>query len=52
MQFPEGLENTPLNFLPITVNNKFKLQAQDRFLEYLYFGDLKNESHFLKKSHL
>ena len=39
-----------LNFPPITVNNKFKFQAQDGNLEYFYFGDLKNESHFLKKA--
>ena len=39
-----------LNFLPITVNNKFKFQAQDSNLENFYFGDLKNESHFLKKA--
>ena len=38
-----------LNFPPITVNKKFKFQAQDSFLEYFYFGDLKNESNFLKK---
>ena len=41
-----------LNFPPITVNKKFKFQAQDSNLEYFYFGDLKNEPHFLKKSHL
>ena len=29
-----------LNFPPITVNNKFKFQAQDSNLEYFYFGDL------------
>ena len=32
---------------------KFKFQAQDSFLDFfLRFGDLKNKSHFLKKSHL
>jgi hypothetical protein len=43
-----------LNFLPITVNNKLKFQAQDSNLEYFFwkFGDLKNESHFLNKSYL
>ena len=36
------------------IGGKFKFQAQDSFLEYFFlrFGDLKNESHFLKKSHL
>ena len=29
---------------------KFKLQAQDSNSEYFYFGDLKNESHFMKKA--
>ena len=29
---------------------KFKFQAQDSFLEYFCFGDLKNESLFLKKA--
>ena len=32
---------------------KFKFQAQDSLLEYFFFlrfGDLKNESHFLKKT--
>ena len=29
----------------------FKFQVQDSDLEY-FFGDLKNESHFLIKSHL
>ena len=29
-----------LNFPPITVNNKFKFQAQDSNMEYFYFGDL------------
>ena len=28
-----------LNFPPITVNNKFKFQAQDSFLEYFHFED-------------
>ena len=28
-----------LNFPPKTVNNKFKFQAQDSFLEYFYFED-------------
>ena len=34
-----------------SVNNVFKFQAQDSFLEYFFgrLGDLKNESHFLKK---
>ena len=33
---------------------KFKFQAKNSFLEYIFlrFGDLKNELHFLKKSHL
>ena len=42
-----------LNFLPITVNNKFKFQAQDRNLEYVYFGDLeiwKTNHTFWKKA--
>ena len=51
--YPEKLN---LNFLPITVNNKFKFQAQDSNLEYIFFflrfGDLKNQSHFLNKSYL
>ena len=37
------------------IGRKFKFQAQDSFLEWFFFlrfGDLKNESHFLKKSHL
>ena len=29
-----------------------KFQVQDSSLEYFFFGDLKNELHFLKKSHL
>ena len=32
------------------IGGKFKFQAQDSFLEYFYFGDLKNESLFLKKN--
>ena len=36
------------------MGGKFKFQAQDSFLENIYiffrFGDLKNESHFLKKA--
>ena len=42
-----------LNFPPITVNNKFKFQAQDSNLEYFYFGDLdiwKTNSTFWKKA--
>ena len=39
-----------LKFLPISVNNLFKFQAQDSFFGRL--GDLKNESHFLKKGTL
>ena len=33
------------------MGGNFKFQVQDRFLEYFFwrFGDLKNESHFLKK---
>ena len=39
-----------LNFPPITVNNKFKFQAQDSNLEYFYFGDLKKTNRtFWKK---
>ena len=36
------------------MGRNFKFQVQDSFLEYFFsrFGDLKNESHFLKKSHL
>ena len=36
------------------LGGKFQFQAQDSFLEYFFWriGDLKNESHFLKKSHL
>ena len=40
-----------LNFPPITVKNLFKFQAQDRIWN-IYFGNLKNTSHFLKKSDL
>ena len=29
-----------LNFPPMTVNSKFKFQAQDSNLEYFHFGDL------------
>ena len=34
------------------IGRKFKFQAQDSFLEYFFlrFGDLKNESRFLKKA--
>ena len=34
------------------MGGNFKFQVQDSFLEYFFprFGDLKNESHFLKKS--
>ena len=42
-----------LNFPPITVNNKFKFQAQDSNLEYFYFGDLeirKTNRTFWKKA--
>ena len=38
-----------------TFGGKLKFQVQDSFLEYIFFlrfGDLKNTSHFLKKSHL
>ena len=31
------------------VDNKFKFQAQDSNLEYLYLVDLEKELHFLKK---
>ena len=32
------------------MGGNFKFQAQDSFLEYVFWGgDLKNESHFLKK---
>ena len=37
------------------MGGKFKFQAQDSFFGiyfFLKFGDLKKESHFLKKSHL
>ena len=37
------------------MGGNFKFQVQDSFLEYFFFsnfGDLKNESHFLEKSHL
>ena len=36
------------------MGGNFKFQVQDSFLEYFFFrfGHLKNESHFLKKSHL
>ena len=53
MQFPERLENTPLNLLFTIIGGKSKYQGQGSFLEYilfLRFGDLKNESHFLKKA--
>ena len=39
-------------FQKTNLNLKLKFQAQDRFLEYFYFGDLKNDLHFLKKGHL
>ena len=34
------------------IGGKFKFQAQDSFLEHFFWrlGDLKNESHFLKKA--
>ena len=44
-----------LKFPPISVNNLFKFQTQGSFLENFFegrLGDLKNESHFLKKRHL
>ena len=41
-----------LNFPPVTESNTFKVQAQDRNLEYFHFADLKNKLHFLKKSQL
>ena len=43
-----------LNLLFTVFGGKFKFQAQDSFSEYFFwrFGDLENESHFLKKSHL
>ena len=44
-----------MKFFQISKSQKKKIfQAQDSFLEYSIwrFGDLKNESHFLKKSHL
>ena len=43
-----------LNLLFTVFGGKFKFQAQDSFSEYFFwrFGDLKNASHFLKKSHL
>ena len=36
------------------IGGKFKYQAQYSFFGFFFlrFGDLKNESHFLKKSHL
>ena len=36
------------------MGGNFKFQVQDSFLNIFFsrFGDLKNESHFLKKSHL
>ena len=40
-----------LNKLFTDMGGKFKFQAQDSFLEYFFerLGDLKKESHFLKK---
>ena len=39
-------------FQKAILNLKFKFQAQDSFLEYLFrkFGGVKNESHFLIKA--
>ena len=37
MQFPEGLENTPLNKLFTDMGGNFKFQAQDSFLEYIFW---------------
>ena len=53
-------KNIPKNYpelvLYTVIGEKFKFQAQDSFLEYIFFfsrfGDLKNTSHFLNKSHL
>ena len=38
----------------LVIGEKFKFQVQDTLLEYFFlrFGDLKNKSHFLKKSYL
>jgi hypothetical protein len=45
------ISKSPKKILQKTILNwKFKFQAQDSFLEYFYFGDLKNESLFLKKN--
>ena len=43
-----------LNFLLITVNNKFKFQAQDSNMEYFYFEDLEiwKMIHTFWKKHL
>ena len=32
------------------MGRNFKFQVQDSFLEYFFFGDLKNELHFLPSS--
>ena len=49
------MEQAKKLFQKTILNLKFKFQAQDSFLEYYFFeiwifGDLENESHFLKKA--
>ena len=50
VQFVFQISKYPKKIIPKTILNlKFKFQAHDSFLEY-FFGDLKKESHFLKKA--
>ena len=53
MQFPEGLENTPLNLLFTVIGGKF-FQVQDIFLEYFFWeiGRLEKRISLSEKRHL